>query len=203
MFFKEEFERKVLIKILLERNLVTKEQVADAEQMAQKLRLEGRKYLGQILVEKGYVTQSVIDNFIHSMQDNYDKFCVSLLNKGYIRKSHYKKIMDEKKENPTKDIAKIVIENGFLGRDTFYKLFNNYLKVPFMGQLLISKNIITKEQFEDARKTQQMKSFQDILCEKKYLTKKDLESIKEELVLKKERWYLEQKRLMMSMGKFD
>ncbi|MFQ5560885.1 MAG: hypothetical protein ACE5FU_09910 [Nitrospinota bacterium] len=189
--YKDEIDLRILVDTIIEQKLITPQQAEEVKALLKMIRTKGRKYLGEILVEKGYVPEKVIKQFVVAMQGYYEKFCKQMVDKGYLRRVHFEKILEEKKNAPNKDIAEIVIQNGFMGRDSFYKLFINFAKVPPLGQILVTKGHITKEQFEEARAAQKVNTFEELLIEKGYLTKEQLVQATRELERKKEQWYRE------------
>ncbi len=111
-----------------------------------------KPYIGEILVELGYIDKNTINNIMqcNDMEPNRIKLCEYLITKGFLSSNDYKIALEHKNKNGI-DVATAVISLGFITESVFYGFFKKtfYSHKP-IGQILIDKKVITKEQLEES-----------------------------------------------------
>ncbi len=161
---------------LLRSEYITEDEFCKFAEIRYKFDMEGKNYLGDILVKRKLITEDVLKDFLRINNNVYTKFCSVLRDQGLINKDQFQEIMNDKKSD--KDIIAVISEHKVMSRDNFMKLFNSVSRSPKFGEWLVHNKYVEKSDVVDALREQGINSFEDYLIYNKLVGRDVLDSLK-------------------------
>ncbi|VAX21066.1 Flagellar synthesis regulator FleN [hydrothermal vent metagenome] len=166
---------------LLRNEYITEDDFCKFADLRYRFDLEGKSYLGDILLRRKLITEEVLKEFLKINNNVYTKFCSVLRDQGLINKDQFQEIMDDKKSG--EDIIAVISEHKVMSRDNFMKLFNSVSRSPKFGEWLVHNKYVGKSDVVDALREQGINSFEDYLIYNKLVSKDVLDSLKYKMEL--------------------
>jgi len=168
-----------LAKVLLHNKKMTDEQLDTFIGVREKQDREGKKYLGETLVERGLITQETLDEFFGQNNKMYLEFCEQMHEKGFIKTSQFKAIMDD--EASQKNVVTVIENLGVMTKDSFIKLFSGSYNTFKLGEWLVAKHKVDAAELNEALKEQSLHSLDDYLVYYKIVDSKIIDVVKSKL----------------------
>ncbi len=156
-------ERK-LAKVLLKNKLITEENFLKYLEFKKVHDDKGKQFIGQVLLDLGYMQQSDLDTFVKEQQGPYLKFCGTLEEEGFLMKEDVAKIK-KLSEEAGADIVQLVHDLNIMTKDNFIKLFEKRAGGRLrLGDWLKMRGLVTSEQIDKAKEIQTVNNFSDYLA---------------------------------------
>jgi hypothetical protein len=113
-----------------------------------------QKYLGEILLDLGYISSSSLLSYIKKREPLHHDLCKYLTEKGFLALTEFQKAIEYQKKHNT-DIASALFSIGAISEAVFYKFYSRYyFSIPKIGEELVKDGLITSEQLETALRIQ-------------------------------------------------
>jgi len=170
-----------MAKTLLAKGRITQAQIKEFLVMRDKLDKEGRLYLGDILVERGFITNEVLEEFFTENNHLYRAFLANLVDGGFMSAAQRQRVLDD--PDSAKIIVYVIEKLGIMTKDNFIKLFANKVNSLRLGDWLLAKRKIDPEVLKRALQEQKMYRFEDYLVYHGILPKETVDMLKEKLGL--------------------
>ncbi|MBI4666569.1 MAG: hypothetical protein HY751_09195 [Nitrospinae bacterium] len=168
-----------LAKVLLDNGKLTQEQVKEYLDFRADLEKGGKKYLGDILVERGYLPRQVVDDFFTEHNQLYLDFCSRLKDEGFLNREQFNQIM----AHPHSDtnVVSVMEDLGIMTKENFSKLFANKVNALRLGDWLLAKRKIDPALLTKALAEQKIYRFEDYLVYHDLAPKSLIDYIKSKL----------------------
>ena len=161
---------------LVKTGLIGKEVIAEFIASRKKRDADGKKYLGDILVEKGFVKREDVEEFFTENNQLYLNFCDKLVEDGYLSGDNHFRIMSDPKSKV--NVVSLMEDLGIMTKESFTKLFAKRVNALRLGDWLVAKRRIGAALITQALEEQKIYRLDDYLVFHKILQKEQLESFK-------------------------
>ncbi len=172
---------KKLAKVLIEKNKLSKEQFEQFIQLRKEFDDKGKRYLGNILVDRGLVSKETLNDFFTENNKFYLKFCDQLLKQGFLQTEQYNSIMND--DRSSVNVVSVIEEQGIMTKESFTKFFWNNTSTLRLGEWLVENKKLGKESLDDALAEQNINNLENYLVYNKILTMETINLVKEKLGL--------------------
>lgn len=175
-------EETILAKALLRKKLMTEEALTDYIAFRKKKDATGKKYLGQILVDEGLITDEDLQEFVDQSNELHMEFCETLVDKGFLTEEQLEHVW-RKRDDSGDDVIAVLENEGLMTRDSFAKIFdkNSSVGTLRLGEWLVLNKKVTNEQILASRDLQRVNKLEDYLLHNKLITEKVLDKVKTDL----------------------
>lgn len=168
-----------LARALLGENVLTESQLEDFLVLRERFDKDGKRYLGDIMVERGYISQGVLDEFFAQNNEMYLEFLDELTETGFLREDQKERILAD--EGSKTKVVSVLEKLGIMTKESFIKLFSKRVNSLRLGDWLLAKRKIDKEKLSRALAEQNIYRLEDYLRFHKILDEARLAKIKEKL----------------------
>ncbi|MGK7345805.1 MAG: hypothetical protein ACNS63_08345 [Candidatus Nitrospinota bacterium M3_3B_026] len=168
-----------LARALLGGNMMTEDQFEDFLGLRERFDQGGKRYLGDIMVERGYISQDVVDEFFAQNNEMYLEFLDELIETGFLREDQKERILAD--EGSRTKVVSVLEKLGIMTKESFIKLFSKRVNSLRLGDWLLAKRKIDKETLEKALKEQNIYRLEDYLRFHEIIDEARLAKIKEKL----------------------
>jgi len=170
-----------MAKTLLAKGRITQAQVKEFLAMRGKLEKEGKLYLGDILVERGFITNEVLEEFFTENNHLYMAFLANLVDDGFMNAAQRQRVLDD--PDAPKTIVSVIEKLGIMTKDNFIKLFASKVNSLRLGDWLLAKRKIDPVELKRALEEQKMYRFEDYIVYHGILPRETVDMLKEKLGL--------------------
>jgi len=170
-----EYER-TLARALLRNNIISTERFKHFISLRAGLDRDGRRYLGDILLERKLISDADLKAFFQENNSAYLDFIKSLNKKGFMSNAQLKSILDDP-ESATSAVT-VVERLGFMTKDNFVRLFAKSGPSVRLGEWLVKRGKLDQAKLDDALAEQSIHTLEDYLLFHKILDKGTLDKIK-------------------------
>jgi len=172
---------KKLARILIEKNKLSKKQFGRFVQLRKEFDNKGKRYLGDILVDRGLVSKETLNDFFTENNKFYLRFCDQLLKQGFLQTEQYNSIMDDGRSGV--NVVSVIERQGIMTKESFTKFFWNNTSALRLGEWLVENKKLDKKSLDDALAEQSVNNLEDYLVYNKILTMETIDLVKEKLGL--------------------
>lgn len=175
-------EEAALAKILLKNRLVT-EEAFDKYIEFKKLHDEtGKTYLGEILINLGYITKSDTEEFMEDNNRLHLKFCDTLAERGFLTQDQ-KKMIYEKYRQTGRDVITLFDELNIMTRDNFSRAYNKHKGIGMvrLGEWLVLNERVTRAQIDRAIDLQKIHGIAEFMVFHQYCPEGTMKKVLEKL----------------------
>ena len=168
-----------LAKTLEHNNMLTREQFNEFLELRESFEKKGKRYLGDILVERGFVRQEDIDEFFVENNEMYIEFLDRLIDEGFLREEQKDRVMAD--EGARTNVVSVMEKLGIMTKESFIKLFSKRVNSLRLGDWLLTKRKIDGARLKKALEEQGVRRLDDYLVHRGIVEKDKLEEIKKKL----------------------
>ncbi|MBI5815315.1 MAG: hypothetical protein HZB29_06850 [Nitrospinae bacterium] len=165
-----------LARALINGGMVSKENFIAFLGFRNKLDSEGRRYLGDILVERGYIRREDVEEFFMENNQLYLSFCEKLANDGYLSDENHAKIASH--PDAKVNVVSLMEKLGIMTKESFTKLFSKRVNALRLGDWLVAKRRIDAALLSQALAEQKIYRLEDYLVYHKLITRDGLDGFK-------------------------
>lgn len=137
----------------------------------------GKKYLGDILQERGLITKKALGEFFKENNRIYQEFLKVMLDRGFLTRKQYEDVTADKDSRVS--VVFVLEKLGIMTKDNFTKLCANMTAAPRLGDWLVENGKIGKEDLNKALEEQKVTNLEDYLLYNKIVDKKTLDRVKD------------------------
>ncbi len=166
-----------LAKVLIRNNKMTVAQLNDFLKERNRFEEDGKRYLGDILVDRKYIEQDVLDQFFKENNDMYHTFCERLVFEGFLTQEQFEAIKSH--EEASTNLVSALSKLGIMTRDSFSKLFSKRVNALRLGDWLLTKKKIKEENLKSALDEQNVYRLHDYLLFYKIVNKELMDKVRE------------------------
>ncbi|VAX24529.1 hypothetical protein MNBD_NITROSPINAE02-1984 [hydrothermal vent metagenome] len=168
-----------IAKVLLHNKKITNDQFNKFLKERNRFERNGKRPLGDILVEMGYIQKNVVDQFFKEHNDLYLDFSKRLVQEGFLNQELLEKLMAHK-DAKTNIVA--ALENlSIMTRENFINLYSKRVNALRLGDWLLIKKKIDNAKLEKALKYQSIHRLEDYLVYHKIVDENMIKKIKDKL----------------------
>lgn len=158
-----EQEEASLAQVLLKHNLLKEEDMNRFLSNRATRRTTGKKLIGGVLIDLGYITQADIDAYLAENHEAHVAFLRKMTDGGYLTPEQAEIVL-RKAEEIGSDVVTAICNINIMTRDNYIRIFNKQTSILRMGEWLVSeKKKITREQLNYALEAQGINAFDDYL----------------------------------------
>lgn len=168
-----------LAKVLLRNNKMTEDQLNNFLSIRADFEKSGKRYLGDILVHRGYVKQEDIDEFFSENNQMYIKFLDRLIEEGFLSEEQRDEILAD--ELSKQNVVAVLEKGGIMTKESFIKLFSKRVNSLRLGDWLLAKRKLSEETLKKALQEQSANRLEDYLVFHGIAKKDLIEGIKKKL----------------------
>jgi len=168
-----------LARVLLKNNKITEAQLNEFLDARARFEAQGKRYLGDILVDSGYVKKEDIDEFFMENNEMYLQFIKRLVDEGFMGEDERNRIMAD--EQSAKNVVPVLESLGIMTKENFIQLFSKRVNSLRLGDWLLAKRKIDKEKLEQALQEQNANKLEGYLVHRKIVGRDLIEMIKQKL----------------------
>lgn len=168
-----------MAKVLLAKGRITQEQIKQFLVVRERLDRDGKPYLGDILVDRGLITNETLDEFFAENNHLYREFLGSLVDGGYLGVEQRQRVLDDP-ESATKIVA-VMEKLGIMTKDNFIRLFSKKVNALRLGDWLLAKRKLEPAVLNKALAEQKIYRFEDYLVHHGILPRATVDMLKEKL----------------------
>lgn len=173
-------EEIYLLKALMHLKLVTEGQANEFLEYRRRRQEHSKKYLGQVLIELGLITQADIDQYVKENHAGHVAFINQLTSEGYLTHDQHELLFRKEKETGH-DLISLINELNIMTRDSYSRIFNKRTSVLRLGEWLLVKHKVTKERMDEAVNIQKIVSIEDYLVHGNMVKRDIIDKVKEKL----------------------
>lgn len=174
-------EELKIAKVLLHNKKITKDQFMAYLKERDRFEKEGKRPLGDILVEKGLIKREVLSEFLKEHNDFYREFCKQLVEEGFLRQEQLEKIL--KHEDSSTNIVSSIDKLNIMTKTNFIILYSKRVNSLRLGDWLLHGKKITLDQLKLCLAEQRVYRLDDYFIYHKVVTREIMEKIKDKLEL--------------------
>lgn len=168
-----------LARVLIRNNKLTVDQLNVFLKERNRFENDGKKYLGDILVERKYIDRGVLDQFFKENNDLYLAFCERMVVEGFLSEEQLETIKAH--EDAGTNVMSALSKAGIMTKDNFSKLFSKRVNALRLGDWLLTKRKISEENLDMGLKEQNVYRLDEHLLFYKLMSEEFLEKVKEKL----------------------
>lgn len=171
-------EETILARVLLKNGLITEEALGHYSKFRKMHDATGKTYLGEILVNLGYITGADKEEFISDNNKLHLKFCDMLAEKGFLTKKQKEMIYENHRESG-KDVISLLDHLNIMTRDAFSRIYNKFEGVGILrlGEWLVLKGKVTQQQIERAIDLQKINGLAEFMVFNGYCSEKVMKKV--------------------------
>ncbi len=158
-------------RFLLEKGKISPDQLIRFIDMRRKYSNDGKKYLGEILVQRGFVSKDDIGQFFLENNRLYLKFCEEMVQTGFMSRRDYEALTES--EGSKESVVEALEKLNIMTRATFTRLFASRVNALRLGEWLKVTGKIADEKLRQALLEQSIFSFADYLEHENILSKEE------------------------------
>lgn len=176
-----EQEEAALAQVLLKHNLLKEEDMNRFLVYRANRHAAGKKFIGGVLIDLGYITQADIDAYVKENQEAHTTFLRKMADEGYLTPEQGNIVLQKVKETGS-DVITVINDLNIMTRENYIRIFNNRASILRLGEwLVMEKKKITQEQLDHAVKAQSINTFDDYLKFHNLVNAEVVDKIKEKL----------------------
>ena len=174
-------EERALAKALLKDGFITDEILQKFVDFKILRDETGKTYLGEVLINMGVIKEEDVEEYMREHDIQHLEFLEKLAKEGYILEEKLEEFRDM---HDTMDVSVVSLldELDIMTKDHFMKLFNNRFSGFKLGEWLVLKGKVSKEDIEKGREVQKVNSLADYLELNNYCSPDVLSKVKEKIV---------------------
>ncbi len=173
-------EESLLAQVLLKNNLLNEGDLNRFLGFRVNRGTVGKKYIGGMLIDLGYITQADLDAYVKENSDKHTAFLRKITAEGYFTPEQEALILQKAQETGG-DVVTVISELNIMTRENYIRFFNNREPILRLGEWLTVKKKITLEQLDYAVKAQSVNSLEDYLKFHNLVKLEVIDKIKEKL----------------------
>lgn len=173
-------EESSLAKVLLKNNLLNEEGLNRFLDFRLTRSTVGKKFIGGTLLDLGYVVQADLEAYVKENHDTHTTFLHKIADEGFLTHEQFDLVL-RKSEETGGDVVTAINDLNIMTRENYIRYFNNREHILRLGEWLVKKKKITKEQLDYAVKAQSVNSLEDYLLFHNLVTPEVIDRIKEKL----------------------
>jgi hypothetical protein len=166
-------------KVLLANNLLSREKFAAYLAERSRFDSDGKRYLGDILVELALVSADDLDEFFQESNERYLLFLEELVEGGYLPRNQWKEVMDD--DEAETNVVNVLERRGVMTKANFSQLFSKRVNALRLGDWLLSHEKIKKEDLDRALAHQRIYRLDDWLVAHKALSREKVDAVRKRL----------------------
>ncbi len=140
---------------------------------------DGKPYLGDILVTRGYVDREHVESFFEQNNALYLNFCEELAESGFMSKDQLEKVLAD--DASKRSVVSVMERLGIMTKASFTKHLSNRVNTLRLGDWLLAKGILDKVKLNNALEEQNIYRLEDYVVYHGIASREEIDKIKSAL----------------------
>ncbi len=166
-------------KVLMSNKLMAREDFARFLAERRRFDTDGKRYLGDLLVDRGLISADDVERFFQENNRRYLTFLDDLREAGYLSRPQYREVMEDAESSV--NVVNALERLSIMTKASFIQLFSKRVNALRLGDWLLTNRKIDKETLEKTLNEQRVYRLEDWLVTQGLMSEEKITAIQRKL----------------------